>query len=54
MSFSTFLLAIWLILLGITWLAWVAISTKFLGAWAAITGIVFLVEAVRPISLPRP
>ncbi len=54
MSLSSLLLAVWLILLGITWLAWVAISAKFLGIWAFVTGIVFLVEAVRPLNIPRP
>lgn len=54
MSLSTLLLAIWLILVGITWLAWVSISIKLLGIWAFVTGIIFLVEAIRPITVPRP
>jgi uncharacterized membrane protein HdeD (DUF308 family) len=51
MSLSTLLLAVFLILLGITWLGWVAISTTFLGVWALVTGIVWLLEAYHPIPL---
>jgi uncharacterized membrane protein HdeD (DUF308 family) len=53
MSLSQLLLAVWLVLVGITWLAWVAISTQFLGIWALVTGIVWLVEGVRPIVVYR-
>lgn len=38
------LLALLLILLGITWAGWVAISGVLLGLLAILTGIVLLVE----------
>lgn len=38
------LLAVWLILVGINWAGWVAISASLLGILALITGIVLLVE----------
>lgn len=38
------LLAIWLILVGINWAGWVAISAVILGILAIITGIILLVE----------
>lgn len=53
MSLSTLLLGVWLILVGITWLAWVSISLTFLGVWAFVTGIVLLVEGVHPIIVYR-
>lgn len=50
MSLGTLLLGVFLILLGINWLAWVAISVTFLGIWAFVTGIVLLLEgAVHPV-----
>lgn len=51
MSLSHLLAAIWFILIGITWLAWVSLSLKFLGIWALVTGIVWLVESYRPITV---
>jgi DMSO reductase anchor subunit len=51
MSLSHLLAAVWFILVGITWLGWVAIGTRFLGIWALITGIVWLVEAWQPINV---
>lgn len=51
MSLSTLLLGVFLILLAITWLAWVTISVKFLGIWALVTGIVILLEAYHPITV---
>lgn len=51
MSLSTLLLGILLILLGIVWLGWVVISTKFIGIWALVTGIVILVESAHPITV---
>lgn len=54
MSLSTLLLGVWLILVGIDWMGWVALSATFLGIWAFVTGIVVLIEAYRPISLPKP
>lgn len=53
LSLGQLLLAVWLILLGITWLTWVTISSKFLGGFAAVTGIVLIVEAtVHPFVIP--
>lgn len=45
------LLGIWLILVGINWLAWVAIDTTFLGFWGFVTGIIILVELSHPITV---
>jgi len=53
MSLSQLLLAVWLILVGMTWMGWVSISTTFLGVWAFVTGIVWLLEAYRPITVYR-
>lgn len=53
MNLSYLLLAVWLILVGITWLGWVAITVTFLGLWAFVTGIVFLVEGVHPVVVYR-
>lgn len=50
MSLGTLLLGIWLILVGITWLTWVAIDSTFLGLWAFVTGVVLLIEgSIHPI-----
>lgn len=54
MSLSSILLAIWLLMVGATWLAWVSIDIRFLGLWAFVTGIVWLIESFRPITIPRP
>lgn len=54
MSLSTLLLAIWLILVGLSWTAAITISSKFLGIWAIVTGAVFLIEQVQPLNLRRP
>lgn len=51
MNLSQLLLGIWLLLLGITWLGWVAISTQFLGGLAALTGLLVLFESVHPVVL---
>jgi hypothetical protein len=51
MSLSSLLLAVWLILVGITWLAWVVISTQLLGLLAFITGLVWLLESAHPITV---
>lgn len=53
MSLGSLALAIWLVLVGITWLGWVAISTKFLGGWAALTGLLLFLEAYHPITVWR-
>jgi hypothetical protein len=51
MSISALLLSVWLILVGATWLGWIAVDGKFLGLWAFVTGIVWLVEQFHPIKL---
>lgn len=51
MNLSHLLLAVFLILLGITWLTWVAISQTFLGVFALVTGIVWLVEGYHPVTV---
>lgn len=53
MQLGSLLLAIWLILVGLTWLTWVSISTQFLGGLAAVTGILLLVESYHPIVIYR-
>lgn len=54
MSVSILLLAVFLILLGVTWLGWVAVSTPLLGLLAFVTGIVLLVDSFHPIVVKRP
>lgn len=51
MSLGSLLLGVWLILVGITWLGWIAISGPFLGGTAVITGIVWLTQAYYPVNL---
>lgn len=51
MSLSSLLLGAFLIVLGANWLTWIAVSVKFLGLFAVVTGIVILVEQYRPIKL---
>lgn len=53
MSVASLLLAIWLILVGATWLTWLSIDPKALGLLAFITGIVWIVDSVHPINFPR-
>lgn len=51
MSLGSLLLAVFLILLGITWLGWISISQTFLGVFALVTGIVLLLESYRPVTV---
>ena len=53
MSLGQLLLGVFLVLLAVTWLGWVAISLQFLGIWALVTGIVWLVEGVHPLTVYR-
>lgn len=53
MSLGSLLLAVFLILVGISWLGWVTISLTFLGVWAFVTGIVLLLESYHPIEIWR-
>jgi hypothetical protein len=48
MSVASFLLGVWLILVGVTWLTWVTIDIKFLGLLGFITGLVWLIEGAAP------
>lgn len=54
MSISSLLLAIWMILVGVTWLGWISVDIKFLGLLGFITGILMLIEGFRPLRVPRP
>lgn len=51
MSLSTLLLAVFLILYGLSALAIISISGKLLGIIALIDGIAFLVETYHPIPI---
>ena len=51
MSLSSLFLAVWLLLVGGTWADVYPISGKFLGLWAIITGIIWLIEGVHPITV---
>lgn len=51
MNLGSLLLAIWLILVGVTWAGWVAIDGKVLGLVAILTGVVWLIEAYHPIVI---
>ncbi len=53
MSLSSLLAAIWFILVGVVWLGWVTISTKFLGGWAVAVGLVWLLESYHPVQVWR-
>lgn len=54
MSLSGLLLGIWLILVGATWLTWLSVDAKFLGLFGFITGIIWLIEGFRPITIRKP
>lgn len=51
MSLGSLLLAVWLILVGLSWSALVVINNKFLGVWALVTGIVWFAEAYHPVTV---
>jgi hypothetical protein len=54
MSLTHLLTALWFILVGITWLGWVAISSTFLGALAFVVGVLWVVEGYHPVVIGRP
>lgn len=54
MNLSSLLLGIWLVLVGIDRMDWADLSLKFLGVWAFVTGVVWLIEAYHPLKVPRP
>lgn len=53
MSLAQLLTAVWLILVGLTWLGWVAVSEKLLGGIALVAGILWFVEAYHPVTVYR-
>lgn len=54
MNISGFLLAVWFILIGATWLGWVTIDMRFLGLLGFITGILLLIDSLHPLVIRRP
>lgn len=54
MSLGSLLLAVWLILVGLTWIGWVVLTIKFLGGWGLATGIILILEAYHPINIQKP
>ena len=52
MNISNLLLGLWLILVGVTWLGWVAIDVKLLGLLGFITGLVIIILG-SGINFPR-
>lgn len=50
MALSTLALAVTLILVGLSWLGWVAVSVGVLGALALITGILIILEGLSVFS----
>lgn len=53
MSLTHLLTALFFILLGITWIGWVAISIVFLGILSFVVGVLWLVEGYRPVVIGR-
>ena len=51
MNLSHLLTAVFFILLGITWLGWVAVSQTVLGVFALVVGILWLVEGYHPVTV---
>lgn len=49
MSLSSVLLGIWLVLVGLSWAGIVSIGTSFLGFWALISGVLWLIELYHPL-----
>lgn len=48
----TLLLGIWLLLLGLSWAAVIAISSTFLGIYAIVLGILYIIVSVGVVTLP--
>lgn len=48
----TLLLGIWLLLLGLTWAAVIAISQQFLGIYGIVLGILYIISSVGVVTLP--
>lgn len=53
MSLSTLLLAVFLILWGVSTLGWIPVSAFILGLLAFITGVLILLESAHPITVYR-
>lgn len=53
MSLSTLLLAVFLILWGVSTLGWIAVSSFILGILAFAAGVLLLIEAAHPITVYR-
>jgi hypothetical protein len=53
MSLGSLLLGVWLVLVGLSWSAIITISSRFLGFFALVTGIVWLAEGYHPITVFR-
>lgn len=53
MSISNLLLALWLILVGATWLTWITVDNKVLGLLGFIVGLVILVDSFHPLEINR-
>lgn len=49
MSISSLFLAVWLILVGVTWSAIYVIDVKFLGLFGLLTGVILLIDSFHPI-----
>jgi uncharacterized membrane protein HdeD (DUF308 family) len=54
MSLATLGLAITLILWGLSLLTWVSVSSTVIGAFALVTGILFLLEGLAVFSYSFP
>lgn len=48
----TLLFGIWLLLVGLTWAAVIVISNQFLGIYAIILGILYIVSSLGVVDLP--
>lgn len=53
MSLTTLVLGVFLILLGMTWIGWIALSPLVLGIVALIAGILVLADGYRPVTIWR-
>lgn len=48
----TLLLGIWLLLVGLSWAAIITISSTFLGIFAIVLGILYIISAIGVVTLP--
>ena len=47
MNLSTLVTAVWLILVGLSWLGWVAVSLEVLGFVALVAGVLIILEGLN-------